>query len=763
MFTYGRRHMNNPGQRSINGNRTGKLMRDQDIRRRRRKHKKLIIIGIVLLLVLLTATEMLVHQLGEPIDVKENLKLFLLLNVNIIISLGLIATVFRHLFKLYLERKQQVLGSKFKSKLIFFFVILALIPTSLLFLVSNNLVNSTVDNWFNAQNEEALQKSLEVAQTFYEATLGQAFNAAHESAQLISQRNLLNKTSYPALTGILRQKQRKSNLGAIKLINQHQEVVFSLPSPKGYPGYFAANDNKLILKGLNGEEFSVVRESATVKGNLIDGVVPVFSTGSPQKIIGVVLFNYYTPYKAMELLDDIQKACDDYKNRKIFKLPLKSIYSLIVLVTTLMVILAAVWLAFHLAKGITVPFQRLAEGTKEIAAGNLNYQVEVQADDEINILVTSFNQMTSELRQNKLELEKSTLKQHKTNLELERRKNYMETVLENISSGVMSLDSQDRLSTINQSAGRMLQLPRRLIGAPYQQACDRNELSPLMDFINNIKTKDQKRWRSQLQLPLERETITLLASATTLKNEANEYQGLVLVFEDITQLMKAQKMAAWQEVAKRIAHEIKNPLTPIQLCTQRLRKKFNQQSPDYEQVFDECTRTIIHEVEVMKKMVNEFSRFARLPSTKLQPAVLSQVIQQAIALYSSFPEGVKIVTDFDENIPRLMLDSEQIKQVLVNLIDNALHAIAGGKNIWINTFYEPQLRIARIEVADEGTGILPEDKAKLFLPYFSTKKSGTGLGLAIVHRIITEHNGYIRVENNSPRGSKFIIELPVPG
>ncbi len=735
---------------------------DKD-RRRRRKHKGLIALGVLLLLVVLTATALLVQELGTPIDVKENLKLFLILNINIIICLGLIATVFRHLFKLYLERKQGVLGSRFKSKLIAFFVILALLPTTLLFLVSNHLVNSTVDNWFNTQNERALKQAIRVAQTFHETSLKRAFQASEEAARLISQGQLLGGSSYALLNDILRQKQKQGGLEALKVLNASREEIFSVSGAHGPQDALAGGNSELIGKGLKGESSSVMRKDKNGREKRVDGVVPIFSSQDPQRVGGVVLFNYYLPQETMVVISGINKAYEDYQQRKAFKLPLKSIYSLIVLVSTLMVILAAVWLAFHLAKGITVPFQRLAEGTREVAAGNLDYKVEVKGDKEINVLVNSFNQMTANLRQSKAEVEKATLKQRRTNLELERRKNYTETVLENIGSGVLSLDSQDRLSTINQSAGRMLQLPRRWIGSPYQQACERKELAPLREFINEIRARGQKRRRSQLRLPLEGGTLTLMASTTTLEDEKGKYQGMVLVFDDITQLIKAQKMAAWQEVARRIAHEIKNPLTPIQLCTQRLRKKFKQRSPDYEQVFDECTRTIIHEVGVMKKMVNEFSRFARLPSTQLQPTTLNQVIQQTISLYSSLPNGVQITTDLSRNLPKVMLDSEQIKQALVNLIDNALHALDGGKHICIKTSYEPQLRIARIEVADEGAGIPPEDREKLFLPYFSTKRGGTGLGLAIVSRIVTEHNGYIRVENNQPKGSKFIIELPVPG
>ncbi|MBI5788400.1 MAG: HAMP domain-containing protein [Candidatus Schekmanbacteria bacterium] len=729
-------------------------MPDQEQEQRRRKHKRLIVLGMILLLVVLTATELLIQGLGSPDDIQENIKLFLILNINIIISLALIATVFRHLVKLYLERRQKVLGSKFKSKLIFFFVILALIPTTLLFLVSNNLINSTIDNWFNDQNEDALKKSLQVAQTYYQQSLGKALQSVQEAAKIISRQHLLEEASYYQINKILLQKQKQGQIGIIKIYNVKRTEVFVVPKPRDYKGYFVSDNNSLLERGFKGELFSLVRDQVNIKGDLIDAVVPVFSAENPEAVSGVILFNYYAPQGMMSLINDIKKSYEDYKTRRIYRTPLKSIYSLIVLVSTLMVILAAVWIAFHIARGITIPFQSLAEGTREIAAGNLDFRVAVKGDDEINILVNSFNKMTADLKQNKLALENS-------NQELERRKNYTETILENITSGVLSFDGQGRLSTFNRSAGQMLHLSREKIGQTYQDIFQKSEFIPVRDFIQQGFTRRKNKWRSELQLHLADETLHLLASAAVLKKEEGIYPGLVVVFDDITQLMKAQKMAAWQEVARRIAHEIKNPLTPIQLCTQRLRKKFAQKSSDYEQVFNECTQTVIREVEVIKRMVDEFSRFARLPSTNLQPALLNEVVQQTVSLYSSIPNGIKIIVESTAEIPQMMLDDELIKQMLVNLIDNAIHASDRNQNIRLKTSCDLQLRVACLEIIDEGTGIAPDDKDKLFLPYFSKKKGGTGLGLSIVNRIVTEHNGTIRVEDNQPKGARFIVELPL--
>ncbi len=732
-------------------------MHEELLRKRRRKW--LIAVGVLLLIVVLTAIETLVHELRTPSNITDNLRVFTLLNFNIIVVMGLLLLVFRQLIKLYIERKQNVLGSKFKAKLIFAFVGLSLVPTILLFLVSNNLISNTIDSWFNTQNEESLKKALVVAQTYYENTLGKAFRSANEISQLITHHSLLDAENSKSLQAIISEKQLEAQLGAIKLITAGGEEIISMTNPRIPSSRFIASTRELVERGLKGEEFSIIR---SVEGkDLIDGVVPVFSKWERSDVVGVLLFNYYEPNSLMKEINDIRLDYEEYKQRKVYKTPLKSIYTTIGLVATLIIIFSAIWIGFQIARGITVPFQKLAEGTRAVAAGNLDYKVEVKADDEIKILVDSFNQMTTDLRHNKAELEKVNLNLKQANLELEQRTNYIITVLQNIATGVVSIDKQGRISTLNKAAIKMLKLnPQQTRGCHFEEVFGVPALEEIKNLITGLQKSDLEIYRREVRLKRRLSVRTLLAWATILRDNNQNYLGIVLVLDDLTQLVKAQKVAAWQEVARRMAHEIKNPLTPIQLCSQRLRRKLNQNVPEYSSLVDECTTTIIREVDSLKTLVDEFSRFARMPAANLQPQDLDKVIIDTISLYTGLPVGARILTRLEPNMPPINLDTEQIRRALVNLIDNALHASNGKPEISISTHYEPALQIVRLEIADRGVGISDDDKERLFLPYFSTKKSGTGLGLAIVHRIITDHHGYIRLEDNQPQGAKFIIELP---
>jgi len=714
---------------------------------RRRKRKGLIALGVFLLVVVLTAIETLVQELRSPSNINDNIRVFTLLNINLIIVMGLILLVFRQLIKLYLERRQNILGSKFKAKLIFAFVGLSLVPAVLLFLVSSNLISTTVDSWFNTQNEESLRKALVVAQTYYQDTLGKAFAAAEEISRLITQNQLLDADNFTLLRLLIAKKQAEANLGMLRIVAANGEELLSLPNPRIPQSRFIADIRPLLKKGFSGREFSIVR--STEDGDLIDGVVPIRSSWNAEDVVGVVVFNYYDPHSLMQEINEIREAYEEYKRRKVYKAPLKSIYTMVVLVATMIIIFSAIWIGFQLARGITVPFQKLVEGTREVASGNLDYRVEVKADDEIKILVDSFNQMTSDLRQNKQELEE--------------RKNYIETVLEQIATGVVTLDRKDRVATLNQAAAKMLGLRiQEAVGRRYTVVFSGEQFEPLRRLIDKLRSRRIERYRREMRLRLGHSFSTLLVAATVLQDSSQGYLGLVLVLDDLTQLIKAQKAAAWREVAQRIAHEIKNPLTPIQLCTQRLRRKCATGGAPQAQLVDECTATILREVESLKGLVDEFSRFARMPAVQLRPEDVNTVVRNSIALYNGQARGIQIVPQLAEGLPRVNLDAEQLRRALVNLLDNAIYATAeNGGSIQVRTSYHPKLQVVRIEVADQGVGISPEDKERLFLPYFSTKKGGTGLGLAIVNRIVTDHQGSIRVEDNYPRGTRFIIDLPV--
>ncbi|MEW5802966.1 MAG: ATP-binding protein [bacterium] len=717
-----------------------------------------VIIGLIILIMVLTATEAIIYQLRAQINIANNVLILVALNLNIILLVVLVLLVLRNLVKLYFERKHNVLGSKFRTKLITSFVGLSLIPCVLLFLVASNLINTSIDSWFNAQNEESLRKAMKVAQVYYDAELGKAFNKAREMSEIITARDLIGKGKQDELLTAIQSVRQNSALGAVKVFTAKGVEIAHLDNPDIPKSNFTNPVSDLVASALSGQESSIVQK-ADQGGDLIEGVVPIASRWGKEAIAGALVFSIFDPHSIMDEINAIKNSYDEYKQRKVFETPIKSSYIITFLLITLLIIFSATWFGFYLAKGITIPIQKLAEGTRKVALGNWDYKVTVQADDEIGMLVTSFNKMTDELHSVHQRLQT-------TNQELDRRRDYIETVLENIASGVLTIMRDGRIITINNAASKMLHISKKeAIAAPYQAIFGCPSLHGLHVLLQSVEKRQKAVYEKEAHLQVGGASVHLLVNISVLLDKENNYIGMVCAFDDLTQLIKAQKVAAWQEVARRLAHEIKNPLTPIQLCAQRLRKKFYEADSGYKAIFEECTETIIQEVNDLKTMIDEFSQFARLPLPNLKPEDLNHLITTVITRYQQMYFNVHFEQHLSQDLPLVNLDREQIKRVFINLFDNAIDAMAevghGEKRISVVSIYDCTASKIRIEVSDNGKGISPEDKEKLFMPYFSTKREGRGLGLAIVHRIIDDHNGSITGVDNQPAGTKFILLIPV--
>jgi two-component system nitrogen regulation sensor histidine kinase NtrY len=371
--------------------------------------------------------------------------------------------------------------------------------------------------------------------------------------------------------------------------------------------------------------------------------------------------------------------------------------------------------------------------------------------------------MTADLRSARTGLERQAT-------ELERRRRYMEIVLGNIGAGVVSMDPDGRISTINPSAQRYLAIPAGtgLLGQRLADVANRPELLEEIEELSaQLRPGLRESIRRQLQVRLSDDVATLFVTLTIMHDEAGEPLGTVVVFDDYSQLVKVQRMAAWREVARRIAHEIKNPLTPIQLSAQRIRRRFRARvadDPSESKVFDECLDAITSQVDSLKLLVDEFSNFARLPTATPAPDDLNRIVRDAVASYAG-TDRVTFVTDLDPELPIVEVDREQMRRVLTNLIDNAIAAVwrcEKAGRVELRSLYDAALQSVRLEVSDDGDGIRAEDRRRVFEPYFSTTEKGTGLGLAIVSRIVADHRGYIRVQDNEPSGTRFVIELPAP-
>jgi two-component system, NtrC family, nitrogen regulation sensor histidine kinase NtrY len=708
---------------------------------KRRKREGLAILITSLVVLAFAFFEVQLPDVSSEYSLSNNIVFFLLININIILLILLVFLVVRNLVKLVFERKRRILGSRLRARLVIAFVGLSLIPTLLLFVIAGGFVTRSFERWFDIQVETALQGSLEIGQTYYQNSANNALFYARQLSRRVTEQGLFDSQRRSDLKEFIQSKQREYNLGTVELFSpDHLPVVVAF-NDQVPTGVSIKAEPDFLNRALRGLE--VTRTQAFGDGDIIRGGVPIYDSG--KRIQGVVVVDYYVPKSITKRALEISRSYEQYKHLGFLKNPVKNSYILTLLLVTLVIIFAATWFGLYLAKGITIPIQQVAAGTHEVAHGNWDYQIEAAGDDELGTLVESFNQMTRDLK--------------KSNLELLRRGKFVETLLANITAGVIAVDPTGKITSWNKAAEQMLGVDAATaLGKNYGEAFESEPLTVMRALLDNLNDRESSATELQIQLPDH--LLTVFATAATLRDDSNDSLGIMIFLEDITQIQKVQRMEAWREVARRIAHEIKNPLTPIQLSAERLRKRYAKLLQGDGAVLDKCTTTIIQQVVELKNLVNEFSQFARLPTAQPVPNDLNGIVQDALFL---FKEGHNHI-DFDfrqGELPALELDREQIKRVMINLLDNAVAAVGEGGHVRISTSYDHARNTVYLEVADDGCGMSPEARVRIFEPGFSTKKQGTGLGLTIVNQIIEDHRGYIRVRNNEPRGTRFVIEFPV--
>ncbi len=664
----------------------------------------------------------------------------------------------RSLLKLRRERRALQLGSKIKSRLLLYFIAVSLLPIIAMAVFSYLFMNRALERWFASIPDNVIRETQQMQrQALTDQTL-----KLRQTAQMLG--NLLE--SQPIDDQKLEKIVKAGNLSCIQILTANGEVLAE--STKNLAPEQKAEFDKTL---------QLVYQARFDDANLSDGKGFDVATArlSDDKILLIV--SDLRPNQNLSQV--VESSLAEFDKLKQKQITIRQIGLLTLGVLTFLLIFASSWTAFYIAKGLTVPIRALAEGADKIARGDLTHRVEVLAEDELALLVSAFNQMTDKLEENSAELG-------------ERRK-YIETILQSLSTGVISFDGKNRVTTINQAAIQMFKLE----DADFTQF----ELGKLVNeenrvILERLLMRAKRIGQAGEQTVLQREqadgsiaaneSLPVALTATALPKTIDNEVGIVLVIEDLSELITAQRASAWQEVARRMAHEIKNPLTPIQLSAERIAKRFAQVhgSPKSKiqnsgqtdlglwtldfgitgKVIDESTETILREVNSLKSMVDEFSQFARLPNVKPESGKLNDIIEQSVALYEDRASDVQIVSKLAENLPNAMLDDEQMRRVLVNLIENAFEAFDESqidKQIFIKTFHDAARDLIVAEVADNGKGIAPADLGRLFQPYFSTKGRGTGLGLAIVQRIISEHHGKIKAVANKPNGAKFIIEIPV--
>jgi nitrogen fixation/metabolism regulation signal transduction histidine kinase len=660
----------------------------------------------------------------------------------------------RNLLKLYAERRQGVAGSKFRTRLVVVSLLLSFLPVIAMFWFSYGLMNRSIDKWFSQPVEEVRADTEAMSALLYDYA-GQ--NAASE-AQSIAQSDEFQKAFASEDFSI-----------ASAELREHR------PTLQG--GFVLAMASGNVTASLNAPARWTVMKAVFPVQPALRGERPHFQWGETDYVVaaaplphGAVLVAMPLPPKFAQTARQIQESQKRYielaAKRKLFR----RTYIGFLLLLTVVVLFASTWLALLLSKLVNRPVAALAAGTEAISKGQLDYRVDIRATDELAELVQSFNSMAEQLESSRHQIEASSRDVGNANAALESRRRYIETVLESIPTGVISIDATRHVTLANAAFSRMFYLerseyisPATLVNLPLRDVIPADVLADLEPLLRRADRMGITAANMELALPRAQLNVAVTVSALS---HAAEGLGYVLVFEDLSDLLRAQKQAAWREVARRVAHEIKNPLTPIALSAERIHRHLKRgTAPDAAslEVIRTCAETIRNAVETVRALVDEFSVLARFPASRPQPASLNNLVEGALIMFNGRLEGIRLRTELAHDLPAVMADPEAIKRAVANLVDNAAEAMQDAilKEITISTSLVASRDAVELIVSDTGQGVSRDVKERLFLPYFSTKQRGTGLGLAIVSRIVEDHHGSIRVEENKPVGSRFVVELPV--
>jgi two-component system, NtrC family, nitrogen regulation sensor histidine kinase NtrY len=671
-----------------------------------------------------------------------------------LLFVALTFVLLRNLLKLFAERRLGVLGSKFRTRMVAGALLLSFVPVMVMYWFSYGLMNRSIDKWFSTPVEEVR------ADTHAMATLLASYamqNARAEAAAIAASPEIEHAFAGHGFSAVVNEFQHHELTlqggFALAVRDGNAEASFNAPAPWA------------VLKARLPISDAIAARPAQFSWRQIDytlGSAPVASGG-------LILVAMPLPNEFSQTVRQVEASQQRYYDLARERRVVRRTYMGLLLLLTMLVLFVTTWLALFLSKIVTRPLAALAEATQEISRGRLDYRVDVSAADEIGDLVRSFNRMAEDLEASRRQIEASSRDLSAANAELDQRRRQMDSILESIPTGVLSLDAGRRVTHVNQALLRMFQPDGHDGAKQILRGASLAEVFPaevLEDFEPLLRRADRMGMTtSQMEMQLPRNSLNVAVTVATLRHQG-ERSGYVVVFEDLSDLLKAQKQAAWREVARRVAHEIKNPLTPIALSAERIQRHLDRATPTDPAsltVVRSCAETIASAVETVRRLVDEFSTLARFPVAHPQPTDINEIIENALSMFNGRLDGIQLHKSLAADLPRVMADSDAIKRAVANLVDNAAEALQDSmvREIEISTALVGSREAVEITVADTGHGVTRELKEKLFLPYFSTKKRGTGLGLAIVSRVVEDHRGSIRVEENHPVGTRFIVELPV--
>lgn len=731
-------------------------------KKKKKRLTRAIIILCALFIPLLAYLQSHLLEGDVALPLSSTILVFSLININGLLLLLMLYLVLRNLVELIFERKQNILGSKLRTRLVISFIALSLVPTALLFMISLRFVTASMDYWFNVNVEKSLQSALKLAQSLYIDTENRAEYIGNRIA-IVLDNGEIRLDNMEELHLFFTRKLSASPLDVpdeLILMDSSGSRLISVAGQSLFNHNHTAYPVPVrVLEQAHDALVTKITTVNTTAGEFVRAVTPLKGEFGADKQFFLIT-TLLIPADKLKMMKTVSEGVTDYRQLIMFKAPIKFNLIMMLLITTLLIIFGAIWFGFYIARSLTDPINKLALATHRVAEGDLEFTLEKESDDEMGLLVDSFNSMTARLLAGNRKLALAHQAIQESNIISEQHRQYLETILKNVAAGVIAIDEDNTITTINRFARELLQIDSRdFLGHDFGEVLARSHVIILNNFLEELQLSGKDSIERHLRVTIRAgEQLSLLINITKMVDDEQQPIGYVIVFDNLTNLEKAQRVAAWQEVARRIAHEIKNPLTPIQLSAQRLRKRYIEMLGDDRDIFDQCTATIITQVDEIKKLVSEFSEFARMPRVIKKSVDMTAMIMDTLVLYREAHKHIDFSTELEENIDRFKFDPVQIKRVLVNLLDNSVSVLHEGGEIRISLSKKEELVF--MQVADNGPGISENIKARLFEPYFSTRQAGTGLGLAIANTIVSEHNGRITVKDNIPVGSIFTVELP---
>ncbi|MDL2315788.1 HAMP domain-containing protein [Desulfovibrio sp. OttesenSCG-928-A18] len=721
---------------------------EQRKRSRKRRRRELFFAGLAFVFVLvLTSVQLGQLRAGEAI-------FMVMFQVNFVLLAGVLLVVLRNGFKLLLERRRRIMGSRLRTRMVLSFVGFSLLPCLLMFFVTAKYVQLSMDFWFKEQVETSMETALDLAGTIYDKAGSVLVNHARGIEAEVAERGYT--WGGQSMDALLERKRQEYGLALVGL-------YYHDGSRKNWHAVSDSNSAwEAALKDFNWE---LLRNQGSAyaygSGEERDYIFALLAVEHGERGAMALAFDMGEGFKAR--LDRIAQGSREYRNLRNLKRPLKLLLYSSLGVLTAMIILGAAWFGFRIAREFASPILALAAGTRRIAEGDLSVRILDKAQDEFGMLIRSFNRMAQDLEASRGETTSAYTMLAEQNRETERHSKYIETVLNNIAAGVASFDEHGYITTVNQAACDILSMDEELLLGKRIEDFLPGKVGLIASAMQKrFSSRQEKRARYSVSLTIAGEERRLLINVVGFSS-GGAYRGAVAVFEDITELERMQRMAAWREVARRIAHEIKNPLTPIKLSAQRLARKFGHKVDD--PAFTQSTDLIVRQVEHLQDMVQEFSAFAKLPEVKPQPGKLEPLLQSMLELFRNSHSGIRWELDIPEALPVLPMDREALQRAFMNILTNAADALnnAGTKKptVLIRAAHHPELRLVRIDVEDNGPGLSDEERSRLFEPYFSRKRGGTGLGLTIVRSIVSDHRGYVRATVSEQGGTVLSMELPL--